>query len=261
MSSTILSKGLNKLSLNNTSGPTNEDYIRNLDYDFLEEKYNIHKYYPRFFHNDSLSPELRELIADKPIYAKANQHVTKEQRKEQRRAQIQQMKKEQRQADRARQEYDIADMRSRPRNVSYAGKPVGNLAAPGPPPAAVPMAVPKQAPPLFRNPFDSNQPTLIDDDNSGAGAVRANRHNSIAGKFMSFIRGKTDSVDSHDENENVNDNENENENDNSLTVSKSYDQTKSNMTSSRKRPNIIKLKFNELTNRKYADQIGMYFFH
>ncbi|KAG7660551.1 uncharacterized protein J8A68_005970 [[Candida] subhashii] len=53
-----------------------EHFIRTADYDQLESTYNIHKYYPQFFHNDGIStPDLRDLIVDKPIYKDANKHV------------------------------------------------------------------------------------------------------------------------------------------------------------------------------------------
>lgn len=58
------------------SAPEDEDYIKALDYDELERRFDIHKYYPKFIHNyDYLTPQIRELICDKPIYAKANEHV------------------------------------------------------------------------------------------------------------------------------------------------------------------------------------------
>lgn len=56
--------------------PADDDFIRTLDYDDLEQRYDIHKYYPKFIHNyDYLTPQIREMIGDKPVYAKANEHV------------------------------------------------------------------------------------------------------------------------------------------------------------------------------------------
>lgn len=50
-------------------GETNEEYIRRLNYEELEEKYDIHKYYPQYIHNGEVStPQLRAMIKDKPIY-------------------------------------------------------------------------------------------------------------------------------------------------------------------------------------------------
>lgn len=52
-------------------GETNEEYIRRLNYDELEEKYDIHKYYPQYIHNGEIStPQLRAMLKDKPIYHK-----------------------------------------------------------------------------------------------------------------------------------------------------------------------------------------------
>lgn len=56
--------------------PADDDFIKFLDYDDLERRFEIHKYYPNFIHNhDYLTPQIREMISDKPIYAKANEHL------------------------------------------------------------------------------------------------------------------------------------------------------------------------------------------
>jgi len=56
--------------------PADDDFIRTLDYEDLEQRFHIRKYYPLFIHNyDYLTPQIREMIRDKPIYAKANEHV------------------------------------------------------------------------------------------------------------------------------------------------------------------------------------------
>lgn len=45
------------------------------DYEDLETKFDIHKYYPKYFHNYNYStPVIKDMIADKPIYAEANKH-------------------------------------------------------------------------------------------------------------------------------------------------------------------------------------------
>ncbi|QFZ29824.1 hypothetical protein EJF18_60337 [Clavispora lusitaniae] len=50
-----------------------DNWVRTLDYDYLERNYNIHKYYPQFIHNTDIStPELRAELSDKPIYAQAS---------------------------------------------------------------------------------------------------------------------------------------------------------------------------------------------
>lgn len=53
-----------------------QKFIRTADYEQLERVFQIHKYYPKFFHNDGIStPELRDLIVDKPIYKDANRQA------------------------------------------------------------------------------------------------------------------------------------------------------------------------------------------
>jgi hypothetical protein len=52
------------------------DMLAKINYEMLESKYNIHKYYPKYIHNSAIStPVLRDLIVDKPIYKDANKHV------------------------------------------------------------------------------------------------------------------------------------------------------------------------------------------
>lgn len=56
--------------------PDNDDFIKTLDYEELERRFDIHKYYPKFIHNyDYSTPQIRSMIRDKPIYAKANEHL------------------------------------------------------------------------------------------------------------------------------------------------------------------------------------------
>lgn len=53
--------------------PDEQEFIRNLNYAELEEKFQIYKYYPCFIHNNECStPRLKAMISDKPIYAKAS---------------------------------------------------------------------------------------------------------------------------------------------------------------------------------------------
>lgn len=78
--SALISKGISKLTpgdhIDLSELPLNDtSIIRALDYEELEEKYQIQKYYPRFIHNyDYSTPQIKEMIQDKPIYAKANRH-------------------------------------------------------------------------------------------------------------------------------------------------------------------------------------------
>lgn len=72
---------LNKLTLGPSrplpnEGPSNSDFIKALDYEDLERRFQIHKYYPSFIHNyDVSTPTIKSLICDKPIYLKANKHI------------------------------------------------------------------------------------------------------------------------------------------------------------------------------------------
>lgn len=53
-----------------------KDDISLINYEELEARFNIHKYYPKYFHNEGIStPDIKGMIYDKPIYAKANEHV------------------------------------------------------------------------------------------------------------------------------------------------------------------------------------------
>lgn len=74
----ILSK-MGRVSTNMLSSadpPSNEEFVRILDYEDLERRFQIHKYYPRFIHNyDYSTPQIRLMIGDKPVYSKANEHL------------------------------------------------------------------------------------------------------------------------------------------------------------------------------------------
>lgn len=50
-----------------------EDFIRALDYEELEKRFEVHKWVPCYIHNyDYLTPQIKAMIGHKPIYAKAN---------------------------------------------------------------------------------------------------------------------------------------------------------------------------------------------
>lgn len=74
-----LLKGIGKLQVTGHSvskSPTDEDFIKCLDYEELERKFGCFKYYPKFLNNyDYLTPEIKEMIGDKPVYLKANKHL------------------------------------------------------------------------------------------------------------------------------------------------------------------------------------------
>lgn len=84
MTAAMLTK-LNKLSLNGgDKSPSDRDLIDHLNYEELERKFCVHKYYPQYIHNvEAPTPMIKDLISDKPIYAQANRHVKKKQRHEQ----------------------------------------------------------------------------------------------------------------------------------------------------------------------------------
>lgn len=76
---TTLLKGIGKLQVSGPGAPdspTDEDFIKCLDYEELERKFGCFKYYPKFLNNyDYLTPEIKEMIGDKPVYLKANKHL------------------------------------------------------------------------------------------------------------------------------------------------------------------------------------------
>lgn len=268
MSSTIINKGISKLVLNSPGVPTDEDFIRGIDYDELERKYRVHKYYPQFVHNELSTPSLKKMIADKPIYGKANEHLTKEQKREQmkelKRAYTREQKQirereklykkkdkvanrwcngESHQRRASKPEQGLEDTRnSRQMGPENLGGTEGQCQHDTMPHDHARHQLKHEM--VFRNPFDSNQSTLIEDDPTSS-AVKTHRQNSIAGKLMNFLKGRLDE---------------ESTNDNKLELSKSYDQTKSAMTSTRTKPQPhgLKTKINELSNRRYTD-LGMYF--
>lgn len=77
---TMITKRLGKMSVNlqpsANKPPSDDDFIRALNYDELEKKFHVRKYYPRFIHNyDYLTPQIKAMIVDKPIYARANKNA------------------------------------------------------------------------------------------------------------------------------------------------------------------------------------------
>ncbi|GEQ66464.1 hypothetical protein JCM33374_g127 [Metschnikowia sp. JCM 33374] len=74
----LVSKDLTKSTMGIEEGsvqriPDDIDLIPSLDYEELEQKYQIRKQHPRLIQNcDFTTPQIRAMICDKPIYAKAN---------------------------------------------------------------------------------------------------------------------------------------------------------------------------------------------
>lgn len=57
--------------------------IKNLNYQELEDKYDVLKYYPKFIHNGVSTPRIKDMLEGIPIYAEANKHVKKQKKKRQ----------------------------------------------------------------------------------------------------------------------------------------------------------------------------------
>ncbi|KAI5949954.1 hypothetical protein KGF57_004464 [Candida theae] len=73
------SGGIGTDELDETPPPS---VLKCIDYDYLEKHLEIYRYYPSYFHNDGITtPELKDLIIDKPIYNEANKHVKRKKRK------------------------------------------------------------------------------------------------------------------------------------------------------------------------------------
>lgn len=52
-----------------------KDELGRIDYDLMAEKYQMFKYYPKYFHNEIETPNIKEKLRDKLIYSKANEHI------------------------------------------------------------------------------------------------------------------------------------------------------------------------------------------
>lgn len=212
-----------------SSEKCNEKFIRNADYDKLEHCYNVCKYYPLFIHNDVPTPHLKELLADKPIYAKANRHVAKEIRRQKKQFEEQQQKSQiAHRWEMERAQYE-AQQRANQKHASFSYNDP--------------------------SPLDSRQPTMVD---HSAGMDQRLRRGSLATKFLSVVKGRDKDASDIDERvENTT---------HPLRPSRSYDQTKSAMTFSRKnfRP-LHKFHSNRRSppsprSRHNSIAIGMYFF-
>ncbi|ABN66559.2 Phosphatidylinositol-4-phosphate 5-kinase and related FYVE finger-containing proteins [Scheffersomyces stipitis CBS 6054] len=88
MTASAIQKRFSQMSVSHKKVPveeteeSNSEFIKSINYDSLEKKYDIHKYYPSYIHNCGIStPVLRDLIIDKPIYADANKHVKKKKKR------------------------------------------------------------------------------------------------------------------------------------------------------------------------------------
>lgn len=75
----------------------NDQFIRNVDYNVIEEEFGVVKYYPNYVHNPGIStPELKSLIEDKPIYKQVKTKQFKKEMRKNQRKQLKQLKQQQR---------------------------------------------------------------------------------------------------------------------------------------------------------------------
>ncbi|KAK6883008.1 hypothetical protein K6H10_000414 [Candida tropicalis] len=111
----------------------NDQFIRNVDYNVIEEEFGVVKYYPNYVHNPGIStPELKSLIEDKPIYKQVKTKQFKKEIREERkelRDQIKEEKKELRDQRRRSNGNIVADpykqeTQFRQRNNSYQPLPL-----------------------------------------------------------------------------------------------------------------------------------------
>lgn len=152
-----------------------ENFIRKADYAMLEQRYGLAKYYPSYVHNPLiLTPVLRDLIIDKPLYADANRRKKKRQelaRERQMMDKLELVKIEERQRDRDRQR---AQQQQQDHCLGLE----------------------------FRNPFGDGKFQVVQDDHDGPGLallsqqrlllVFSKRHHLIALRFILFVRGPLD---------------------------------------------------------------------
>ncbi|ODV79795.1 uncharacterized protein CANTADRAFT_5503 [Suhomyces tanzawaensis NRRL Y-17324] len=337
---TTLVKGLHKLSINGSAtppsdsdplssspaakhNPSDNDYIKYLDYPALEANYNIHKYVPSYIHNGGIAtPIIRDLIVDKPIYAAANSHVKKKKKKKgtsdgktkkaERHEAHEAKKAERHEAHEAKKHYleekkalrqEHKAERRELKNNRYRGLGDIDISEPEEPYERDTFnfnsdldgfsfnksyggdAV------VFNNPYEPNynnyttrmdrrasSVTLTNSIPSAGPLYHKKRNNSIVSKLRHLVKGSSDedstparvrsnraddsmTTPPSEEDPPVYSKQDTNYFDNPLDRSNSFDQTKSTMTSSRKKNDGIKHKFMRLTfggESKKHRAIGMY---
>ena len=250
---------------------SDNQFIRTIDYDELERKFSIHKCYPQFIHNDIPTPQLKKLVEGKPIYAKANSEEDKRamhqrQRKEKHelrrkmRDEKREMKQDEKDLKKAYKEVKRDMKQSRRRGFSnddqddVAALDIGN-------------DVGKNIPGL-NDTFD------FEDENAANGL-----------KYPQVMRGSGEQLSTNNESRNSSIDLKSSKTRSTLNamfrnmgirmpsekahnaqvndplvnkLSRSYDQTKSSMTASRKRTQFNML--NPRPDSLLTDKIGMYFF-
>lgn len=262
----------------NTFVPSNDskerdeqEIIRNLNYDELEKKFQIYKYYPSFFHNNECStPRLKAMICNKPIYAKASgpikkadkakkseaRKIEREERHRLRHERLQEkheMKHEQKKERHLLREQHREERKSSriapPRNINemyvehveYAPDSESETSRGMNSKTEPKLEMNPELGPAFKNPFDSGQATLVTNDNqSGEGNRKEGenliRRTSISDRLKGIFLKRPAS-------------------EHSAKRSMSFDQTKTNLTSSR----AAELSLMKLTeNRRPSDDIRTY---
>lgn len=250
-----------------------QEIIRNLDYDELEKKFQIYKYYPSFIHNNDCStPRLKAMICDKPIYAKASGAPTKADKAK--RSEAKKAQKEERHRLRHERLQEKRDMKHEHRkerhmlreqhreerktsriappqninetyveHVEYAPDSESDVSKGPDSKTETKIQVKPEAIPAFNNPFGSGQATLVANDSvQGDANPREQeyflRKNSISDRLRGLFFKRPGS-------------------EHPAKRSMSFDQTKTNLTSSR----AAELSMMKLTeNRRPSDDIRTYNF-
>lgn len=308
----ILGKSLAKLTgtqpIRPNQDPSDDEIIRHLDYDRLEQELDVHKYYPKFLHNyDYSTPQIKEMIGDKPVYSKANRKnksgnkniaefdaVTgevvpaaserktakklekalkkdlslsqarekraqkkehREQKKELReeyreeKKQLHQAYKDERRAEKEESRKLMREHMNQRRKSASNSKSTDTFE---------PIPFPKSEDPAadftFRDPFQSNQSTLVPSRQKSH--LAQSRKNSIRTLDRVLLRKPSLSLKLRDM---VLLKRHEEKTDNLLERTNSYDQTKSTMTSVRGAQNDL-LRFDDRTGRRMSETIGTYIF-
>lgn len=248
-----------------------KDDIRLIDYEELEAKYDIHKYYPKYFHNEELStPSIKEMIYSKPIYAAANEHLKdwvnpgvmkvyeteldldsgklkiRKERQEQKKQQRQERKedrkerREERKEERKERREELKEHREERKETSEDSNRKNSRDSKSEKKRAK-LKIKRQLEQRkrlieskerkainFNNPWSKNESLIIYENQYGTG--EESRKNSVTSKLISLISNTSD--------------------DYKLLKTNSYDQTKSTLTSGRKK---------SLFRKRYSEQIGTYY--
>lgn len=252
MTETIVQK-VNKLSIFSggpESPPSSRDFIRNLDYQQLENQYQIHKYYPTNIHNEISTPTLRDQLQNTPIYAKANKAVKKPSK--QRCSSLNPYNKTRRFDTKQSEGFDTLIPIAGGRRGNERHPEVKNLSEVEKREEHEKTEVQEKQDQtkvhenefVFNNPFDDGK--II---HRGIGHKSSKRQNSIASRMLNFVRGEAPLK------------QEKSEGDVALHRSRSFDQTKSNLTSTRIRKKSIFPKLKQSNeSRRGSEQLSMYLF-